>query len=91
MVYIQVRQTTSNYDMWRPVFDGDDGYRRSSGATGVSHVFRDVADPNTVTVIVEWDTAENANKFLNDPHLRETMQKAGVIGAPAVRAVTTSA
>ncbi len=91
MVYLNVRHTCADYDTWRQFFDADEEARRSFGATGVKHIFRDVEDPNTVTVILAWDSAENANKFLNNPALRETMQKAGVIGMPAVRAVLSAA
>jgi hypothetical protein len=33
---------------------------------------------------MEWDNAVNAQKFMNDPELREVMQTAGVIGMPAL-------
>ena len=59
----------------------------AGGATGVSQVYRDLDDPNTVTLVMEWDTAENARKFMENPALREVMQKAGVVGMPAVRAI----
>lgn len=36
-------------------------------------------------------TAENALKFLEDPALRDVMQKAGVVGMPAVRAIMSPA
>jgi quinol monooxygenase YgiN len=91
MVYVNVRQTTASYEKWRPVFDKDETRRRAAGANGVTQVFRDVDDPNTVTVVLEWNDAEHARKFMNDPALREVMQKAGVIGAPAVLAITTCA
>ena len=87
MVYINVRHTCADYVTWRSFFDGDESRRRAGGATGVNQIFRDADDPNTVNLILEWDNAENARKFLDDPALREVMQKAGVVGAPAVRAV----
>jgi hypothetical protein len=87
MVYINVRHTCSDYAAWRSVFDGDDARRRAAGATGVNQIFRDADDPNTINLILEWDNAEKARKFLDDPALRETMQKAGVVGAPVLRAI----
>ena len=89
MVYINVSHTAADYEKWRSVFDGDEARRRAAGATGVNQIFRDADDPNTVNVILEWDNAENARKFLDDPALREAMQKAGVVGAPALRAILT--
>ena len=87
MVYLNVRHTVADYEKWRPLFDEDEARRRAAGATGVNQVYRDVDDPNTITIVLEWDNAENARKFMDDPALREVMQKAGVIGMPAVRAI----
>ena len=87
MVYINARHTAADYDKWRSFFDGDEARRRAAGATGVNQIYRDADDANTVNIILEWDNVENARKFLDDPALREVMQKAGVIGAPAVRAI----
>ena len=89
MVHVVVRHTAADYEKWRPVFDGDAARRKAAGATGVTQVFRDVDDPNTLTVILEWDTAANASKFMADPALREAMQKAGVVGMPAVSVITS--
>lgn len=91
MVYINVRHTCTDYATWRPIFDGDEARRSAAGATGVKHVFRDVDDPNTVTVIIEWDNEANARKFMNDPALKEKMQESGVIGMPAVRTLLSQA
>ncbi len=89
MVFINVRITVADYPIWRKFFDGDEARRRVGGATGINQIYRDAEDPNTVNLILEWDNAENARKFLDDPALREVMQKSGVIGAPALRAVLT--
>jgi len=91
MVYLNVRHTVTDYEKWRSFFDADDARRRSAGATGTAQVFRDAEDANVITTIMEWNNAENATKFMNDPALREVMQKAGVVGMPAVRAILLSA
>ncbi len=91
MVYLNVRHTVVDYGKWHPFFDADETRRRAAGATGVNQVYRDADDPNTVTLVMEWDNAVNAHKFLNDPALGEVMQKAGVIGMPTVRAILSRA
>jgi heme-degrading monooxygenase HmoA len=91
MIYTIFRQTVSDYEKWRLVFDEGEAYRKTSGATGVSQVYRDVDDPNTITVVTEWDSAESIRKYMDDPVLRESLQKAGVIGTPTVRAITSRA
>jgi len=91
MVYINVRHTAADYTKWRSTFDSDEARRRAGGATGVNQVYRDADDPNTINLILEWDNAENARKFLDDPALREVMQKAGVVGMPALIAILSRA
>jgi quinol monooxygenase YgiN len=91
MVFINVRITVADYSTWRKFFDDDEARRRAGGARGVNQLYRDADDPNTINLILEWDNAENARKFLDDPALREVMQESGVIGAPAVRSVLTRA
>ena len=85
MIYLNVRHTTADYAKWRAGFDAHATARQAAGATGVQHVFRDLENPNAVTIVMEWDSAEKARKFAQDPALREVMEKAGVIGAPEVR------
>jgi hypothetical protein len=89
MCYIVVRHTVADYEKWRPFYDGDDVRRRAAGETGVSFVYRDVDDPNTTTVLMEWDKPENAQKFANDPALAEVMKKAGVIGQPSLVSIVS--
>jgi len=91
MVYISMRYTVADYQTWRGVFDSNDGLRRAAGCTGVVQVYRDVSDPNTITVMMEWGNADTARKFLDDPALGERMKAAGVVGAPVFRAVSTLA
>jgi len=87
MVYLNIRHTVVDYEKWRRFFDADETRRRAAGATGVNQLYRDVDDPNTVTVVLEWDNAKNARRFMEDPAMREVMQQAGVVGMPAVRAL----
>jgi hypothetical protein len=87
MVFINVRHTVADYDKWRAAFDADEARRRAAGGKGINQIYRDVDDLNTITIVMDWDTAENARKFLDDPKLREVMQAAGVVGMPAVRTI----
>jgi hypothetical protein len=85
MIYVSVRHTVADYAKWRPVFDAVQHDIPASGATGAGQVFRDQANPNDITVLHEWDNAENAQKFFHNPALAETMKTAGVIGMPEIR------
>jgi len=87
MININVRHTVVDYGKWRPYFDADETRRRAAGATGVNQVYRDANNPNIVTMIMGWDNAVNAQKFMDDPALREVMHKAGVVGLPTLMAI----
>jgi len=91
MVYVNVRHTVADYSKWRSFFDADESRRRAAGATGITQVYRDADNPNTITTMVEWDKAENAQKFAADPALAATMQKAGVVGMPTLIAILSRA
>jgi len=87
MVFIDLRLNLEDYEKWRAGFDSRDSLRRENGSTGVNQIYRDVDNPNTVTLILEWEDMEKAKAFLDDPKLKQAMQAAGVIGAPVIRAV----
>ena len=88
MVYVSVRHTVADYAKWRPVFDANESSRRAGGATGIQQVYRDLENPNDITIVMEWDKRENAEKFLHSPALAETMKTAGVASAPEARFLT---
>ena len=91
MVYINLRLNVADYDKWRVGFDANESNRKSAGSTGVNQVYRDVDNPNNVTLILEWDEAGKAQAFLNDPRTKAAMDAAGVTGRPMVLAVQTKA
>jgi quinol monooxygenase YgiN len=87
MVYINLRINVADYDKWRAGFDVNESSRKSAGSTGVNQFYRDVDNPNNVTLILEWNEADKAQAFLNDPHTKASMDEAGVTGRPMVVAV----
>jgi heme-degrading monooxygenase HmoA len=78
MVYVNLRLNVANFDTWLAAFHSYESYRQSLGSTGVNQIYHDVDDPNTVTVIMEWDEAANAQAFLNNPQTKVNMDKAGI-------------
>jgi hypothetical protein len=82
MIFVTVRHTVTDYAKWRPIFDAAASSRRSYGATGVQSVYRDLANPNDITMLLEWDKEENAEKFFRSPELAEAMKTGGAIGTP---------
>ena len=78
MIYLNVRHTVADYAKWRAGFDANEPARRAAGATGVQQVYQDMENPGTITVMLEWDNAEKARQFAQDPALAEVMKNAGI-------------
>jgi quinol monooxygenase YgiN len=85
MVYVNIRATVPDYTKWRTAFDSFATLRKDTGATGVNQIYRDVENPSTVTLIMEWNNIEKARSHLADPKTKEAMQNAGITGSPEVR------
>jgi hypothetical protein len=83
MTVLVVHHRVRDFDAWKPVFDDHESSRREHGATR-HWVYRTTDDPNDVVVAVEFPSPERARAFLDDPSLREAMQRGGVEGEPHV-------
>lgn len=83
MTTVIVQNQVKDFAKWKAVYDTKAGMRKSGGELS-DDIYRDVDDPNNVTVILKWDSVENARKFTSSPELRASMQKAGVIGPSKV-------
>jgi len=80
-VTILVRHEVRDFDNWKAVFDSAVAMRQAGGEIA-AQVFRDIDNPNIVTIINTWDSLENAQAFLGNPDLRNAMEQGGVIGEP---------
>lgn len=83
MATLLIQHQVKDYAEWRKVFDSFAGVRASAGEIS-ARVYRDASDPNRLTVINQWNSLENAQKFAQSPDLKAAMEKAGVQGPPAV-------
>jgi heme-degrading monooxygenase HmoA len=84
MVHVLVHHKVSDFNRWKEAFDSHLAARKHAGETGC-HVFHNLDDPRDIYLLVDWQTVEEARKFMNSPELREAMQQAGVEGAPQVQ------
>jgi quinol monooxygenase YgiN len=76
-----VRHTVRDYDAWKTVFDEHEPERARFGCIGHT-LYRDADDPNSVTVLLDYESRERADEFMNDPSLRVAMERGGVISEP---------
>jgi heme-degrading monooxygenase HmoA len=81
MKVIAMNHEVADYDAWKAVFDE---YPPSKGGALFHRINRSVDDPNNVTVVAGFETADAARAFANDPNLKEEMGRAGVKSAPRI-------
>jgi quinol monooxygenase YgiN len=81
---IIVMHQVEDYDSWRLAYDEFDDFRRESGIVGHA-VSRKLDDPNHVIVYHQANDVEDLRAFVASAQLKETMQRAGVVGDPDIR------
>ena len=84
MVHVLVRHKVAEYSRWKEQFDSHLNTRKHAGETGC-RLFQSVDDPRDVVLISDWDSIEQARKFMGSDELKKKMQEAGVVGAPDVQ------
>ncbi len=83
MAYVLVHHRVGNFDTWRGFFDGDSDARKRAGLKDV-RVLQSSTDPQDLFILMEASDLKKAQEFASSDDLRETMQKAGVMGKPEV-------
>ena len=80
MSYTFGRIKVESFDKWNFAFNDPKGVnsRKAAGAKSWK-IFRVEGKPNEIAILMEWDSLDNARKFLESKELRETQAKAGVI------------
>lgn len=73
------RQKVADYENWKAVYDGVWPLCERYEMTG-RNVYRDVEDPDTVVVVMEFDDADKANAFARCQELKATRKEAGAVG-----------
>ena len=83
MVYVSVKHQVADYDTWKVAFD-DHAAKRKEGGEISAVVLRKSGEPNMVSVMFKWESAEKAESFLGSDDLKEAMKQAGVISQPDI-------
>ncbi len=63
MPVLRIQHAVPNFDAWKRAFDADPMDRRSAGVRRYQ-VHRSITDPNLVMIDLEFDTAAEAETFL---------------------------
>lgn len=81
MAHLLIRHNVQEFTKWRAGYDAHRPVRQQYGCLG-ERLFRTSDSPENVIVLLEFDTYQNARRFVASDNLREAMQNAGVIGTP---------
>jgi heme-degrading monooxygenase HmoA len=84
MVHVLVRHKVSDYNRWKEAFDSHLNTRKRAGEIGF-RLFHNADDPHDIFVLLDWQTADEARRFMNSDELRSAMEKAGVVGAAEIQ------
>jgi heme-degrading monooxygenase HmoA len=83
MAVMMVQQKVKSSPEWKKVYDSIAGLRVANGQLS-DQVFQDASDLTKVTVIIKWNSMENAQKWAQSPEMKAAMEKAGVLGPPSI-------
>lgn len=81
MYVMAINHDVTDYDQWKTVFDG---FSPAKGGAVFHRLNRNVANPNNVTVVAGFESADAAREFAADPALKDAMKESGVVGAPRI-------
>ena len=77
VTHLHVAFKVENYERWKEGYDANIEQRKAAGEISFQ-VFRNVDDPNTVTVLSVQESAERVQAFLDSPDLKARMKEAGI-------------
>ena len=84
---VVVSHEVENYETWKRAFDQHATARKSAGVIA-THINRDAAQPNLLSVYIAGTDAAKLAGFLSSPDLMTTMLNAGVKGPPRIAKLT---
>jgi len=83
MTHVLIRHNVTDFAKWKPVYDAHLTARQNAGLRE-KNLLRSVDNPNEVVLLFEAEDLKRAQAFTNSSDVRETMQKAGVVGKPDI-------
>lgn len=77
VTHLHVGFKVEDYNRWKEGYDASQEQRKASGEVSFQ-IFRNVDDPNTVTVLSVQESAERVQAFIDSPDLQARMKAAGI-------------
>lgn len=76
MVYVIAKIKTKDFDRWKPVFDERATARKKAGSKEAL-LFRNSKNQNEADILFEWNTQENAEKYMEAESTKKVLRNAG--------------
>ena len=83
MALMVIHHKVRDYAVWRPAYDAHESNRVGAGITN-GRVYRKAEDPNDLVILLDVADVAKARAWASGEDLKTVMQKAGVLGAPAI-------
>lgn len=77
VTHLHVAFKVNDYDQWKKGYDASIEQRKAAGEISFK-VFRNVDDPNTVTVLSVQESADQIQAFIDSPEIKARMEAAGI-------------
>lgn len=87
MATVIARLPVEDFDTWHAEYQRMHEVRQQHGERGRT-LYRDVDDPDTVVVVFDWDTVDNAKGYFDSAALRDSVQRAHGRTSPTVHYLT---
>lgn len=81
MYVMAVNHDVEDYDRWKAEFDA---FPKAEMGALFHRLNRNTENPNNLTVVHGFESAEAARAFVDRAELKEAMQRAGVVGMPRI-------
>ncbi len=78
---LEMDHVVKDYSKWKPLFDSDSTNRKASGLENIV-VGRNMDNANDIHIVLMTADIAKAKAFGDDPKLKETMTRGGVISKP---------
>ena len=84
MAHVLVKhKKLENYSKWREVFESANDLRAANGEKSAK-IFRDADASDSLVLLFEWDSLDNARRYTQSPELKAAMEKAGLTTPPEI-------
>jgi heme-degrading monooxygenase HmoA len=76
MAVLMIEYQVPDFASWKQIFDRDPMGRKPHGVTR-HWIYQDADDPNHVMLSMEFGSAEDARRFLNEPAFQQVWDRSG--------------